>query len=286
MRRDTAIDRDLMTRVVLACFLSLLVTAASAQAPTPAPAAPAPAKAAVKKKPVAKPKAAATPIDPGNAGPCQIGVIPITGNEFGVQRVGVMVFGNGYTSVSVDSWGLDDLVVSRVRAAAGGKSVRRIAYTKEDLARTQESHSIFHNRDTDVKEFVQRSAGNSDCERYVVIHKTGSQFSNTNQSVNGFGIVRYGTDLYNRVFLFALTFIRVYDGQTFELVKSARAVGEDQPVITRLLGSNPIRGPDRQLDEGAFPASATDAASNPAFRDGVRALLASSLDRTLPEMLR
>jgi hypothetical protein len=46
-----------------------------------------------------------------------------------------------------------------------------------------------------------------------------------------------------------------------------------------------IRGPNRELDGSALPASATEAAANPAFRDGVRALLTSSLDMTLPAML-
>jgi len=47
-----------------------------------------------------------------------------------------------------------------------------------------------------------------------------------------------------------------------------------------------IRGPNREIEDKSFPASATEAASNPTYRDGVRALLASSLDRTLPEMLK
>ena len=86
--------------------------------------------------PEAKP--AGPPAVAAENGPCSIGVIPLTGNEFGVQQVGFTAFGNEYTSVPVDSWGLDDLVVSRVRAAAGGRSVRRIAYSKDDLARMKE----------------------------------------------------------------------------------------------------------------------------------------------------
>jgi len=270
-----------MTRVVLACLLSFLVTAASAQAPSP------PAKsAAAKAKPVTKPKAAAKPTDQASAGPCQIGVIPLTGNEFGVQQVGFTAFGNEYMPVPVDSWGLDDLVVSRVRAAAGGRSVRRIAYAKDDLARMKESHSIFRDRDAEAREFVQRSAGKAGCERYLLIHKSGSQFSNTNQSVNGYGIVKWGHPLSQRVFLFALTFIRVYDGQTFEMIRRGNATLDDGPTISRVLMGTTIRGPNREIEDKSFPASATEAASNPAYRDGVRALLASSLDRTLPEMLK
>ena len=59
----------------------------------------------------------------------------------------------------------------------------------------KESHSIFRDRDAEAREFVQRSAGNAGCERYLLIHKSGSQFSNTNQSVTGYGIVKWGSPL-------------------------------------------------------------------------------------------
>jgi hypothetical protein len=40
-----------------------------------------------------------------------------------------MALGNDLKEVPIESWGLDDLVVARVRAAAGaGIAVRRIAY--------------------------------------------------------------------------------------------------------------------------------------------------------------
>jgi hypothetical protein len=285
MKRTTSIDRDLMTRLILACFLSLLVTAASAQAPSPpSPTPPAAAKAVAKKKSAAKQSAATKPADQASTGPCQIGVIPITGNQFNVQQVGFTVFGNESAQTTMDGWGLDDLVVSRVRAAAGGRSVRRIAYTQEDLARTQESHSLFRNPEAETKEFVQRSVGNANCERYVVVHKSGSQFAGTNQSVNGFGIVKWSS-LRSRVYLFALTFIRVYDGHTFELISKESASVDDRSAIERHFFAGPIRGPFREMDDASFPGAATEVGSNPALKEGVRALLASSLDMTLPQVL-
>jgi len=207
-------------------------------------------------------------------------------HEFGVQQVGFTVFNNEYTPVPVNSWGLDDLIVSRVKAAATGGSVRKIPYAREDLARIKESRSLFRDENAEWKEFVQRSAGSSGCDRYVLVQGYGSQFSNTNQRVEGLGIVRWGNPFKSRVFLFALTFIRIYDGQTFELVARAAAAPEDEPIVSRLLLLKPIGGPHRELDEDSFPAVATEAASNPAYREGLRTLLTSSLDRTLPAMLR
>ena len=49
---------------------------------------------------------------------------------------------------------------------------------------------------------------------------------------------------------------------------------------------NPLGGPSRQLDLAMFPERPADAAANPVLRDGVRAMLIASLDKTLPAMLR
>ena len=97
-----------MTRVVLACLLSFLVTAASAQAPSP-PSTPsaAPAKAVAKKKSAAKPKPVGTPSVAAESGPCSIGVISAIGDRFSVQKFGITVFANDKTFVPID-WGLDD----------------------------------------------------------------------------------------------------------------------------------------------------------------------------------
>jgi hypothetical protein len=86
--------------------------------------------------------------------------------------------------------------------------------------------------------------------------------------------------------LFALTHVRIFDGQTFELIREAKSAGDDVSLGAMLIGDNPIRGPVREVDETSFPATPADASTNPALREGARALLAASLDKTLPAMLR
>ena len=51
------------------------------------------------------------------AGPCRIGVISAVGDRFAVQKFGLTVFETEESEAAVDGWGLDDLVVARVRAA-------------------------------------------------------------------------------------------------------------------------------------------------------------------------
>lgn len=248
---------------------------------TSAPAAPAPAKS-VAKKPAAK-KTPAKPTGPADNGPCQIGVISDIGDQFVVQNVGFTVFGNEQSEFPTKGWGLDDLVIARVRAAAGpGVTVRRIAFAKDAFAELERPGSFFRDMKAELSNAVGRIASGSNCERYVLVQRSTSRFSNLNQSVRGIGVVHW---VY-RTFLFALSYVRVYDGQSFEVIKQAAATTDDEPLVARVLMSNPIRGPNRELDKDAFPANPADAPGNPAFRDGVRALLTTSLDNILPAMLR
>src|SRR4051812_45846176 len=215
-----------MVRVfAIACVLSCLAASASGQI-EPAPGAAA-TPATTSAKPAARksaPKARinAKPPAPADAGPCQIGVIPINSNRFAVQKLGMTILGIEFAEVAVDSWGLDDLMVMRVRAAAAGSAARKIAYTKEDLQRAK-SDSLFRNINAEWKAFVRQVAAGANCQRYVLVTSSSSQFANTNQTVEGVGILFWDHLLKKRTYLFALTHIRVFDGQTFELIKEARS---------------------------------------------------------------
>src|ERR1700761_7172537 len=116
-----------MTRVVLACLLSFLVTAASAQAPSP-PSPAAPPRAVAKKKPAARAKAATPSPVAAESGPCQVGIIAAL-DLFSVQKIGITAFGNEFDEIPV-SWGLDEVVFARARAAAGPIAVRNIIYAR------------------------------------------------------------------------------------------------------------------------------------------------------------
>ncbi|MEH2612661.1 hypothetical protein [Bradyrhizobium sp. AZCC 1693] len=128
---------------------------------------------------------------------------------------------------------------------------------------------------------VRQSAAGTHCNRYILVQRSSTQFSNTNQDGRGIGIIGWA----GRNHLFALTYILVLDGENFSIIKRAAASTGDESLISRGLGLNPIHGPSRKLEDVSFPATPGEAASNPALRDGVRALLATSLDHTMPAML-
>lgn len=282
-----------MIRVVALSFLLLCLTgSAHAQTAPPPPASSAAAPTARSTaKPPAKPsktKAAVKPAVTAETGPCGIGVIPVIGDQFVVQRVGVTVFGNEHAETSVPGWGLDDLVVARVRAAAGpGVAVRRIAYSKgvfEDYSRA--SSNPFRSPAAKLGDLVRQVAGSANCERYVVVTRTINRFGSSNQTVEGIGIVGTGgTVLFKAsAALFALTYIQIFDGRDFSVTKQDSASTSDQSVVVRGLMDR-IVGPHREFDDTVFPRPPSEAVKSPVLRDGVRALLTESLDKTLPTLL-
>jgi hypothetical protein len=118
---------------VVAFALSCFATSPWAQS-QPGPAATTPAGAPTTKpaakKPAAKAKTAAKQTSPADNGPCRIGVISAIGDQFEVHKLGLTVFGNDLAEAPIDSWGLDDIVVARIRAAASGAGVRKITFPK------------------------------------------------------------------------------------------------------------------------------------------------------------
>ena len=287
-----------MIRIV-ALFLALAVAqpalaqTAPTPTPNPSPAKPSPAKPAAKKSAPPKPDAGAGPAAAAAGpqhGPC-IGVIPHVGDHFAVKTVGFTAFGNDLKEVPIESWGLDDLIVARVRAAAGpGIAVRRIAYPANAFEPPGNPLSRLFRTENDFKGLVRTIAGAAGCERYVVVLKAASGLGNTNQAVEGIGVVNWG-------YLFALTSLFVFDGHTFDILKKGHGTIDEQtivpdPLVNALLRTNPIHGPSRKLEQfrrSSEPDAVVNWPPTPdtvmGLRDVTRALLAESLDNALPKLL-
>lgn len=255
----------------LAALLLAFGLVHAAQAQTAQPPAAAKAKPAAKKP--GPPKAVAE--RPAASGPC-IGVFPLLFDEFGVRKIGITVFGNDFKPIKVDNWGLDDLVVERLRAAVGpALAVRRITFDKALFAGYVPGIGIFQNLDTKAPDIVRQAAGQNQCERYVVVTRAASQYIG-NQSVYGLGVVNSGGPLLSTVALHTVVRIHVHDGHTFPVLKSGNG---------SLSGANFLTGPPtRKLDASQWPEP-PEAANTPAMRDATRKLLGEVLDKSLPELL-
>jgi hypothetical protein len=272
--------------LTIAFALACLAAPASAQVqPAPGTAATQtatpPTKPAVK-KPAAKAKTAAKP-PATDDGRCDLGVIPAAGNKIALQKVGITVFGNETSAVPFDAWGIDDLIVARVRAAAGaGLAVRRITVGKEGLFDLYEKpgKGLFNNPKENLTEAVGKIAANSRCARYIIVKKFTGQLAGTNQTLDGIGVVTHGP--FGRAAVFAYTQVAIFDGQTFAI--------HDDPFGSfgaRLSASLSAKNEYlRAVDGAEFPASPEAAAKDAKLRDAARALVTERLDRILPEYLK
>lgn len=268
---------------------ALCCVAGSGSAQTPAADAPAAAQVGSKpdaKKPAPRNKSAAKTIAPPGGGSCQIGVISAIGDVFVVQKVGITVFGNEYTEVPIETWGLDDIVVARLRAAVGpGVGVRKISYSKAALAEYDHpAPALFRNDGERVTAMVRQSVGNAACDRIIVVSKLTAQIGGTNQTNRGLGVMKGTFTVFGYPVLFANFRLTEVDGKTFAV--------RDSPSL-KDLGSALARSLDRfagdpleKLDDSAFPEPPAEAANSAVLRDRMRTLLSARLDKALAAHLQ
>ncbi|MFK4503396.1 hypothetical protein ABIF86_007687 [Bradyrhizobium japonicum] len=264
-------------------ILLSFLTSAAAQTPpaTTAPAAQtAPQAKPTAKKATTKPKATPKPAESATAGPCGVGVIAGTADIFVVQKIGLTVFGNDYAEVPV-SWGLDDLVFARARAAAGNTPVRRITYAKGALDSYYHPKSgLFRNQREELSNLIRQVAGNAGCERYLVVMRSEGQLDGTNQSLSGVGIFSRGVGLISYAYVFAYIGVTWVDGRTFEIMKGPAVTFEG---VMKHMADNFVSNELLQkVDKSMFPATAADSANNTALRDTTRDFLTKRLDKILP----
>jgi hypothetical protein len=256
---------------------------ASAQAqPAPGTTSPPAAAKTIIKKPATKAKSVAKQSAPTDSGPCQLGVIPVIGDQFVVQKIGITIFGNEKTEVPIDGWGLDDLAVARVRAAVPGIAVRRIPYTKVAFETYEHpAAALFRNSRDDLTAIVRQIAANANCKRYLVVTKFTGKLEGTNQTRYGIGVSQ-GSGLFRPTSLFANIEVTVFDGQTFAIHKIPFDLGS---VLTGTLAGM-TQDPLSELDKTSFPEPAAAAANSVLLRDRTRTLVAAKLDKILPASLK
>jgi hypothetical protein len=259
-------------RSALIAFLSILIAGDAAVAQQPA-------------KPKTPAANSAQPAKPAVAdnGKC-IGVVSAIGENFILKKIGITVFGNEQRSAPIDSWHIDDVVVSKVSAFLSKSwTVRRINYPKGAFSSLEEEHSLFYNGNDDLLGIVRRVTSSTRCDHYVVVVKTGHTLANSNQSIYGLGILEADSLLGPSDYLHALFAIKVYDGQTFAVIGQQAVFIERRNLISDFMGPA-IHGPFRVVDQSWWPQS--DPAQSTKLRDGIRSLVEKGLDATMPDILR
>jgi hypothetical protein len=237
------------------------------------------AAAALAQEP-ATPDAPAPPAKPADNGKC-IGVLSAIGDSFSLQKIGITAFGNERDKVAIDSWQIDNLVVGKISAFMGKSwSVRPISYPKGTFATLEQDHGLLYDYEAELAGIVRRVTSSTKCTHHVVVLKTSSRYGTSNQSIYGLGILEVGAPLHpwdHIDYLHALYVIRVYDGRTFAKLGERRGSFDEWHF-------SDIQGPYRQVDNASWPRPG--AAPGAAVREGLRSLVAKSLDVTMPQVLR
>ena len=271
----------------VAIFLSCFAISATAQTQSPpgtTPQAGGPAAKPAVKKATPKARTSARPAALPESGPCRLGVISALGDRFAVQKFGLTFFETEESEVPID-WGLDDLVVARVRAASGGDpTVRRIAYPKAAFEPFYHPTSRFLPDPREGLPAIVRSiTPNAGCERYLVVTRFKGQLPGTNLMLDGIGTYNRGLGtLIRHSHLFANIAVSVLDGTTYERIQ--RPFAGFGARLSR--GLRLTEDPLAQLDNALFPEPAAVAASSMALRERTRALVTATLDQILPSYLK
>jgi hypothetical protein len=252
--------------LLLAIGLAFASTAAQAQpAPQNPPAAvaqPAPAKQTAPKSAPAKqaaPKGA--PTTQAHDRNC-VGVVSNLGETFTVKKVGIVVFQNEESKVPIESWRIDDLVVAKVGGLLNKRAAMRRVTAPKGAFSSLDAPQPFRNYDADLEAIVRTVTAGTRCPRYVVVTRSNTAYGNSNQVLNGLGIVASAA-LLGTVHLHALAGLRVYDGETFAVSKQKPLSSGQSTFMTG------IHGPHREVDKSLWPDSA-DVAQNARLRETIR----------------
>jgi hypothetical protein len=208
---------------------------------------------------------------PGGKSIC---VASALGQRYDVQTVGLMVFGNSLESVSVESWGVDDMVARKIGVILGNRfSVRRINFPKGGIS--DASGALFNNQDAAQFAALRGAAGTTKCDFFLVVTKGGSQFMGTNQSVVGLGVVKHDGGILVNHYLFAYISLRLFDNATMTVKRPQVDLGG------LLLGNKSAL---RNTDRANWPATPQAAVQSPVLRDAALTMVAQSLAEKVPKL--
>jgi hypothetical protein len=219
------------------------------------------------------------------SGPCRLGIISAIGDHFSVEKFGVTVFETEESEVSIEEWGLDELVLARVRASTGADpAVRKIVYPKGAFEPFYNAKAIFLPDPREGLPAIVRSfTSNANCERYLVVTTFKGVVPGTRLVLNGIGTYNQGLGtLIRHSHLFANIAVNVIDGKTYEQIEHPFANFGTKLSEGLRLTEDPLT----KLDNSVFPEPPSTAPGIATLRERTRALVSAKLDQTLPAYLK
>jgi len=208
-----------------------------------------------------------------------LGIVSAIGDKFYLRKVGFTVFGNESQDFAADSWGIDELMTSKLHAALADRfEVRPVTYRRAAFVNLENRLAIGVDRLR--AETVRAEVSPQGLDAYLVVTKGIGQFGQTNQILLGLGLVE-GPTIFkaDNIYVHAYYALSMVDGHAWTL---------SSPTYSSLPGGQGLFGPRpkavmRQVDQSWWPAS-LDAASNERLKAAVVELIDQSLPNTLQRM--
>jgi hypothetical protein len=208
-----------------------------------------------------------------------IGIVSAIGDKFYLRKVGFTVFGNESQEIPIDSWGIDELMTSKIRAALAGRlDVRPVKYRRAAFAEAENTIAI--GVESLRGETVRTEVTPQGLDAYLIVTKATAPYGQTNQMLRGLGMVdgfKFGDHL---IYAYAFYSISLVDGHDWTVSRGTFATIQGD---AGLFGPR-LKGASRELDKSWWPAS-LDAASNQRLKGVVAELIDQSLPGTLQKML-
>jgi hypothetical protein len=208
-----------------------------------------------------------------------VGIVSAVGDELTLTDAGLTGFADGDRRFSIETWGIDDLIVTRTAARLGTHfQIQPVTYRRASFAAREADHPIAAMKllhDDPIKELVRREVSPQGLNGYVVVTKATAPYGSRRRTVAGLGVIRTSAVFGSYAELYALYEIRVIEGREFKVIDKRSAVPLNSDEVVRLAG------PSRAVDPSLLPTT-----NESQLNDQLRAALTELVDKSLGATLQ
>jgi hypothetical protein len=225
---------------------------------------------------------------PKPSGLPKLGIVSAIGDKFYVRKFGLGVFGNDFQEMAIASWGIDEMMTAKLRAALASRfDVRSVTYKRAVFAAFPDRSGFLAQYFN--PELVHTAVSPQGLDAYLVVVKSErsygprSSYGTSNQLVHGLGSAGPNTDDDPTVFVHAYYHIALVDGRDFKIKSQAASEipGPRKYFWTPDFMSSPVRQGGASLRPKSL-----DAAANQPLKSVVVELIDQSLPPTLQKLLQ
>jgi hypothetical protein len=223
---------------------------------------------------------------PKPSGLPKLGIVSAIGDKFYVRKFGLGVFGNDFKEMAIASWGIDEMMTAKLRAAFASRfDVRPVTYKRAAFAAFPDRSGFLAQYFN--PELVHTAVSPQGLDAYLVVVKSErsygprSSYGTSNQLVHGLGSAGGNTDVDPIVFVHAYYNVVLVGGRDFKVTSQATSEipGPRKYFWTADFMSSPVH----QGGASLYPQS-LDAAANAQLKGVVVELIDKSLQPTLGKL--